>query len=556
MRVYIRAAVVALAVVLAVASTALAAKTFTIAPFEVNGSAAYKYLEKSIPDMFASRLFWQGQFEPAKKTGASKAIASADETAAMNALAAAGADYVIWGSVTIVGENCSIDVRVRDKAGTNWPISRESEVKRLIPDLRQVSDAINANVFQRTQAKAATRAPQQQPERVNRMNPDIVRNETSNAEVYINPQFRYSGQNADDSRLRSQTLPFASVGMEVCDADGDGSPEVFLLEKRRLYAFRYDGESNLKQLAVLEFPARQESLSLRSIDLGSGRPSLIVNVKEGDEAREEISTRIINFDGQNFKEIARARDIYLSVVNMPPMYQPTLIGQRSDPLHLFRPGIHEASVRGNSITLGAKIGLPKEFKVFNFAYVPAGMDVQDAAKMVMLNDNEQVVIYSEKGARMAATEEKYSGAVQGIYVDNAMPGMGADTVAQGTTYYIPMRFLITDLDSDGNYEILINKPISTAALVFGNYRSFPQSEIQSLQWDGLGLALVWKTRRIKGSVVDYTIADPNGDGILDLVVCVNTHPGALGAAARKTMVMLYPLDLSKADPATAPSFTE
>ena len=57
--------------------------------------------------------------------------------------------------------------------------------------------------------------------------------------------------------------------------------------------------------------------------------------------------------------------------------------------------------------------------------------------------------------------------------------------------------------------------------------------------------LVWKTRRIKGSVVDYAIADADNDGNRDLVVCINSHPGALGVEGRKAIVLLYPLDLSK-----------
>ena len=52
-------------------------------------------------------------------------------------------------------------------------------------------------------------------------------------------------------------------------------------------------------------------------------------------------------------------------------------------------------------------------------------------------------------------------------------------------------------------------------------------------------------------MVDYTIADANNDGIPDLVACLNTHPGAIGVKARKTVIMLYPLDVSKTDPATA-----
>ena len=51
-------------------------------------------------------------------------------------------------------------------------------------------------------------------------------------------------------------------------------------------------------------------------------------------------------------------------------------------------------------------------------------------------------------------------------------------------------------------------------------------------------------------MVDYAVADGNNDGITDLVTCINTHPGALGVQGRKTIVVLYPLDLSKTDSST------
>ena len=53
--------------------------------------------------------------------------------------------------------------------------------------------------------------------------------------------------------------------------------------------------------------------------------------------------------------------------------------------------------------------------------------------------------------------------------------------------------------------------------------------------------------------MDFALADPNNDGTQDLVVCLNTHPGALSLQNRKTVVVSYPLDLSQMDPKTAPS---
>lgn len=556
MKTLIRVAAVAFGVILLAASTALAAKTFVIAPFEVNGSNAYKYLEKSIPDMFTSRLFTQGKFEPAK-FGLSQKISPSDEAAAIKAMSAAGADFIIWGGVTVVGENASIDVQVRDKAGKSWTFPRESAIPRLIQDLRRTADGINSEAFQQLPpGRAAARPQQQQQEPVNQMNPDLIRNQTDQAQTYINPQFRYTGGSGDESRLRSQALNFAAYGMEICDATGDGNYEIFILEERRLHAYKYDGPNRLALLATEEFPASETCMSIRSYDFdNSGRAWIIVNTAVNSDT--DVISRIYTFDGRSFNLVTRQLGTYLNVVNMPPAYKPRLIGQRSKPPHLFRDGVYEAYLeKGKEIKLASKLDLPKDFNVTNFSHIPPGRDINDAAKTIFLDPTERLVVASERGTRMASTDEKYSGSRQGIYMDRAMPGMGADTVTRGVTYYIPMRMPVVDLDDNGSWEVLVNKPISTANIIFSNYRYFPESEIQSLQWDGLGLNLIWKTRRIKGSVVDYAIVDANGDGILDLAVLLNTHPGAIGVAKPRAMVVLYPLDLSKVDPNTPPSITE
>ena len=109
---------------------------------------------------------------------------------------------------------------------------------------------------------------------------------------------------------------------------------------------------------------------------------------------------------------------------------------------------------------------------------------------------------------------------------------------------IPLEIIYEDGDV-----LLVNKPVSTASQIFERYRYFPQGEIHALYWDGVGLALKWKTRRIRGSVAAIDLADVNNDGVLDLVVGLNTSPD-LGIGSRQCMVTAYPLDLSATNPRT------
>jgi hypothetical protein len=519
-------------------------ETFVVLPFSIQGPEGFAYLERSIPQMFSSRLFWEGRLEPAVHDLPGNQTAVRDESAAEQARIRYKADYVIWGAVTVVGEACSLDVRVRDKSGKVWPHAREARINQFIPAITAVIDGINREVFGRTPSlPVASPSSGQERGRVNQMNPELSVNESSSREIYLNPQFRYAGGAGDDARLRSQSLPYAAVGMEIVDADGDGRKEIFILgENHTLNAYRF-GKDKLEPVGSHTLPRNSTVLSLRSLPHPSGKAWIIVNM--ADLSSQPMAT-VLTFS-KGFKEEMRNVRLFLNVVALPPSYAPVLVGQQAQPPRLFRPGVHEVLKTGNGLSLGGRLNLPPDANALNFAYLPSPGGEDGAEKIVLLSERETLRVYTPKGSRLSESEEVFSGSSAGLEVSNAMPGLSQDTVSILNMFYIPLRMLPVDLDNDGTYELIVNKPISTASMIFDRYRSYPQSEIHSLFWDGLGMNLAWKTRRIKGSMADYALTDANNDGVLDLAVCVNSHTGALGAQSRKAMVILYPLDLSRAD---------
>ncbi len=518
--------------------------TYVVMPFAVQGPQGFAYLERSSPQMLTSRLYWKDRVEPAVNDTPASQKPLSSESEAATAAGKYNADYVVWGSVTVAGDDCSLDVYVRDRSGKVRPYAREAKATQLIAAIKGVSDNINKDAFGRRPEASAAVTGRDEPQRVNRMNPELMINEDTPKDVYLNPQFRYAGNAGDGSRLRSQTIAITAIGMEVIDADGDGKNEVFLLTEHGLFAYRMEQGARLAPLGEFKFPSTNSCLSVRGLPHPSGRAKLVVSMIDRNKLP---SSSILTFDGRNFTEEERAIKFFLNVVKLPPSYTPTLIGQAAQPPKLFRPGVSEMVKSGGSWTTGRRLDLPENVNVFNFSYVPAGRGEQNAEKLVALNSSERLVTYTAKGARLAESPESYSGAAVGVEVDPRMPGLGNDTETERDVFYIPMRMPAVDLDGDGNWEILVNRPISTASTIFDRYRFFPQSEIHSLHWDGVGLNLVWKTRRIKGSVVDYTVIDADNDGIRDLVVCINTHPGALGVESRKAVVLVYPLDLSRTD---------
>ena len=107
----------------------------------------------------------------------------------------------------------------------------------------------------------------------------------------------------------------------------------------------------------------------------------------------------------------------------------------------------------------------------------------------MLTDEERLRVFSDKGSQLNQTDEKFSGSAIGIAEQTQMPGMGKDNILIPSKYFVPLRMIPSDLEQDGSWELLVNKPISVSAQFFENYRFFPEGEIESLYWDGVGLGL-------------------------------------------------------------------
>ena len=105
-----------------------------------------------------------------------------------------------------------------------------------------------------------------------------------------------------------------------------------------------------------------------------------------------------------------------------------------------------------------------------------------------------------------------------------------------------MRMPVVDLDRDGRYELIVNKPITAAGKLFSNYRTYPQGEIHAMLWNGMGMELLWKTRRIRGTVCDVSVADVDNNGKVDLVVAVNSYAGLTSGVKTRCAVYMYPLD--------------
>lgn len=522
-----------------------AEKTFVVLPFAVNAPQNYNYLGKAVPSTIQNRIAKPGALKG--RTGSAKAASAAD---ARKALAQSGADYAIWGVINVLGNDATVEVNSIDKNGKTWSKSGSGPISGLTSTVNGLSASLAAEALgEPVMARPGFMAAKGKRQGASAQS-DIIVNETGQQQAYLNPQFRYQGAGAGDgSRMRSQRIKDNMVDMAVGDFNGDGKNEIAVLSDHSLTIFLWEANGKLKELGKTEVSRTYNNFSMRAIDLNKdGAMDLVIATFEEDNNRPY--SFFYSFKGNKFSQPAQRIPYFASVMRIPPNFTPTLVGQGWDSIKLFAPGVHLLVKNGDKYGLGTRLSLPTGATIFNSAWIPAGK-AQGGDMLVMLTDTERVKVFQGNNEKpLHTTMESFSGSATGMDFYKGMPGLAVDKTKQlASKIYAPMRMIAADIGNTGENVLLLNKPISTASQLFDRYRYFPQGEIHALYWDGVGLGLKWKTRRIRGSVAEIDLGDVNNDGILDLVVGINTAP-ELGIGSRQSMITAYPLDTSQMDPNT------
>ena len=89
------------------------AADYAIAQFQVNGSNSYQYLKNAVPPMFNTRLFAAGMNEPVPtQDSLANSASPKSQKEAQELRKKHKADYLIYGTVSVIGDTASLDVSV------------------------------------------------------------------------------------------------------------------------------------------------------------------------------------------------------------------------------------------------------------------------------------------------------------------------------------------------------------------------------------------------------------------------------------------------------------
>jgi TolB-like protein len=528
-------------------------KRIALLPFKINAEKDMSFLQNGIFDMLASRLAREGEVIVTSRQEAEDALKAAGnpdpvtESVARTIGAGINADYTLFGSITVLGNSISIDAKMVDVTGQTPTASffdQSQDLGGIITKVNQIATQINATVFGRrpeVAQKAAPAAPSAPAEPAAKPAPaDDVH---AHPEKLVKGRGGIEGEGSpfivpgteDESAFqkfwRSARFKHVINGLAMGDVDQDGKIETVVATPSDLIIYRAESGKFYKAYEV-EQKGSRINIGVDIADINdNGYPEIFVTSLTA--TRLAIQSSVFEYDGQNFIKIVDNSPWYYRVAHIPNRGR-LLLGQRHRMQKLFTGRIFDMQWKDSNYEPAGEIKTPKSVQVMGFALGDVLNNQQETA--VAFKQSDRLQLIDADGKQIWQSSEPFGGST--LYSAGEREKRG-DVVVP---LYYPMRLLVADTNDDGETEVIVVKNYELARRKLERFRKFTNAHFESLLWDGLGLAVRWKTRRISGFVRDYALADFDNDGKLELVAAVIISEGTVALVGEpKSTIIAYEL---------------
>jgi len=472
-----------------------------ILPFQIHSQENLDYLREGIYDMLSSRIAGEGRIIVVERTAVERAFHEEramrlDETVAKRIGMRVGADYIVLGSLTKIGDYISLDARLISITEDKPPLGAFTQHKGIEEMMVKIGEFAQDIGYKITGHRATVSRPADQ------------------RHPYLVPPKKEIGR-IDPAGLgfsKSQTFPLEIKGLDIGDVDGDKKNELIMMDRHTLYIFNYDGEK-LKLILKVEQGNEHNFLTLDVADVNrNGVAEIIVTSVVVDN----LQSFILEYEEGKFRKIAENEDWYFRVLDHPKE-GPLLMGQRMSSEGLVSGPIYRFIWEKKSFARGPKMDLPKEARIFGLTV--ADIRSQGTFDCVMLEDADRLNVVSADGKISWRSRVLYGGTNNFYETKKKRDPAWGKEVGPDWRVYIPGRIIAKDLDGDGLKEVIINKNHRSSRLS-DRIRNYEMGEIYSLVWQDGYLDTHWKTREINGYVPDFQVKDVDNDGDEELVVAV------------------------------------
>jgi TolB-like protein len=533
--------------------------TVAVLPFSIHSAENIDYVRQGIGDMLASRISVNEKIDV---IGKDSVLAAIQETAGRElALADAytlgkklNADFVVWGSITKIGNSLSIDGKLLDIAASKTAVNIFAQcptMDEVIPKINDFAQRIDTHILGGLpQASESPSVPKeiivsrQSSPQATREAEIISGMRGSRKGTYtssINPDFINAAQPLNRNTFwKSQQFSNEFRGMDIGDVNGDGLNETIMIDPHNVFIYQKNGN---EFTLVQQIPGKSYDyyVSLDVADINAnGIKEIIVSSYNG----QQVDSFILEFRNGKFVTIASGLPFFMRVIDNASGI-PLLLGQRRGLDKPFDTPIYEIVWQNGEYREGQKMRIPQGLSVYGLTLDKLGSSGEE--RIVTLNDYDYICIY-EKTDKPLSRVAVIGGSDEFIWKSEDVFG-GSNTIIESMKgsnvnsddpyNYINLRILTYDTNKDGKREIIIVKNLSSSGRMFQRVKLFTSAEVYDLEWDGMGMVENWRTKKINGYVADYQFKDIDNDGENEVVLALVLSVG--GAIKDRSVIVAYKL---------------
>ena len=514
-----------------------------VLPFSINADKDLAYLKKGVADMLASRLALKDEVVVIRSTDSSLAAAQIPEPIDVGAAAALGvksrADYVLFGSLTVLGDSVSTDARFFDvnqkQAVLNFSEMGNTQGE-IISHINLLAVRIKEEVFGR-KTIASRPAPQQSTE----TQEDDTAVSRKHPEKLLDKEAGVGFGDSEDSSMttevnatlwKTRTFKTAIRGFAIGDVDGDNINETVFVSSNVIYIYRY---MNRRFTKVVEVQGPLPD-GLLGINVGSKSPHNFIGVDVADingnntaeifvtslTDKSRLMSFVLEWDGTEYKTIVKEQNWHYRVIKASADGPRILLGQKGGFNKVFIGGVYELGWNNIDYVPEDKQRLPKWVNVYGFTYGDVLNEGQDS--VLAIRKDSTLSILDKDGQEQWTSDDTYGGSDIMVLAPSEMKIKKKEgKLIDPTSFdgiYLKQRIFVADLDQDKSNEVIVVKNFDAARGLFHRLKKFTSGHFEALVWDNVGLRKKWKTRKFTGYISDYDVSDMNNDGTDELVFAV------------------------------------
>ncbi len=527
----------------------IAPARIAIIPFKINARQDLSFLREGIVDMLSSRLAGKETVivERTKTEAALPEISTPlNENSARTLGTRLGADYIVFGSITILGQSVSLDGKCADihqKRETLTYFNQGQAIDEIIPHVNLFAAKINQEIFGRTIATPTLKAaPEASPEgSVERRgiyaNPETLMQTERRAEEGSGPGYpgfeRVVPETAGLSNAgfwKSRGFDLKINGLALGDVDGKKGLEIVFVTDGSLHIYSFQ-DGRLEKKGLIEAKRYQRFIGVDAADINeNGRAEIFVTAVAG--SGQKLDSFVLEWDGGAFLLVAEKQPWYFRVTEMPDVGK-VLLGQKRTIKDLFLPTAYRLSWQAGQYEAEESIKLPKGTNIFGFA---VGKIMADGEKTTVAFDaDDHLRLFSQSGREHWISEKPYGGNVNFLSEDT-QAGRGGSI----DRFYLPQRICVRDVNGDGIDEVIVPSNQGEASRFLANYRRFSNGRIIVLGASGPGLSKTLHSSKVSGYVADFAVGDLDSDGKDEVIVAGVSSKGTL-VTSGKSVIMAFPL---------------